>query len=65
MNNTARQKLQKAVNDKRYTVSLEYTGLPQATIVTRFCGEFIGQGQTVDQAILQAVFHQGERIGLL
>lgn len=65
MNNTATQKLQKTVNDARYTIALEYTGLPSATIVVRFCGEFIGQGQTVDQAILQAVFHQGERLGLL
>lgn len=65
MSNTATQKLQKAVNDKRYTIALEYTGSPSAAIVVRFCGEFIGKGQTVDRAILQAVIHQGERLGLL
>lgn len=63
--NSATRKLQSTVNDKRYTIAIESTGLPQPTIVVRFCGNFIGQGETVDKAILQAVFHQGARLGLL
>lgn len=62
---SATLELQKVIQDQRYTIALEFTGLPEKTWVVRFCNNFIGQGQTVNKAILQAVFHQGERLGLL
>jgi hypothetical protein len=62
---SATRELQKVIQDQRYTIALEFTGLPEKTWVVRFCNNFIGQGQTVNKAILQAVFHQGERLGLL
>lgn len=65
MQSTATKELQKVISDNRYTIALEHTGLPVATYVIRFCDNFIGQGQTLNDAIMQAIFHQGERIGLL
>ena len=62
---TATKELQTCIEDNRYTIQRENTGLALPTRVVRFCDNFIGQGETVDKAILQAVFHQGERMGLL
>jgi hypothetical protein len=57
--------LQNTVNDKRYTIALEHTGHPEKQYVIRFCGSFIGSDSQLNSALLLAVFHQGERIGIL
>jgi hypothetical protein len=55
-------KLQKAVNDQRYTIELEFTGGSEKALhVTRFCGKFVGSSETLNGAILLAIFHQDER----
>ena len=61
------KKLQKAVNDKRYTLSLEFTGKSDPQIVSRFDGGFIGSHEKTDSmgAILLCCMHQGERLGIL
>ena len=61
------KKLQKAVSDKRYSLSLEFTGKEDPQIVARFCDHFIGsyaRGDTVS-AILGCCIHQGERLNIL
>jgi len=57
--------LQNTVNDKRYTIALEYTGHPQKQYVIRFNGAFISSDSELNGALMLAIFHQGERIGLL
>jgi hypothetical protein len=55
-------KLQKAVDDSRYTIALEFTGGSENALhVIRFCGNFVGSSETVNGAILLAIFHQDER----
>jgi hypothetical protein len=55
-------KLQKAVNDQRYSIALEFTGGSENALhVIRFCDKFIGSSETVNGAILLAIFHQDER----
>lgn len=57
----AQSKLQRSVEDNRYTVSLEACGNPEARYVIRFCGEFIGQSANLTDAIFIAICHQDER----
>jgi hypothetical protein len=58
-NNT---KLQNAVDDLRYTVDLEFTGKSKSTLfVVRFCGDFVASSETLNGAILSAIFHKDER----
>ena len=54
-------KLQKIIQDSRYTVNLEYCGYSQKMYVSRFCGEFIKSDKTEKEAILTCIFHQDER----
>ena len=58
---TAQSKLQRAVEDERYTVALAYCGHPEARYVVRFCGGFIGQSANLNDAIFVAICHQDER----
>lgn len=57
----AYKKLQKAVEDERYTVGIEACGYPELRCVVRFCGEFIGQSANLNDAIFIAICHQDER----
>lgn len=57
----AQNKLQKVVNDQRYTVTAEYTGKQDPQHVLRFCGDFIATDPSLNEIILQAIFHQDER----
>lgn len=54
-------KLQKVIQDKRYTIALEYCSYPEARYVIRFCGNFIRQSANLNDAIFIAICHQDER----
>lgn len=56
----AYNKLQKAVQDERYTVGIEQYGT-SFPVVIRFNNEFIGQSSNLNDAILIAICHQDER----
>ncbi len=56
-----KSKLQKALQDERYSINLEYCGAPQKMYVSRFCGEFISSDKTENGAIFSCIFHQDER----
>ena len=54
-------KLQKIIQDSRYSINLEYCGYSQKNVVSRFCGKFIKSDKTEKDAILTCIFHQDER----
>ena len=53
-------KLQKIIQDSRYSINLEYCGCSQKMYVSRFCGDFINSDKTEKDAILTCIFHQDE-----
>ena len=53
--------LQKTIQDKRYSVNLEYCGQSTAKYVLRFCDKFIQACDTLNDAIFEAIFHQDDR----
>lgn len=58
----AQKKLQKVVQDNRYTVALEHTGKTiNAQWVLRFCDKFIVADTELNNILLQAIFHSDER----
>lgn len=52
--------------DRRYTVTVEYTGDPsgKARFVLRFCDEYIGDYADRSGAALRAVNHRSQRLSL-
>lgn len=38
------------MNDNRYTITKEYCGYPEAKYILRFCGEWVGQFETLEDA---------------
>ncbi len=63
--NILNRKLQKVLEDQRYTIALEQTGKPKPQYVIRFCDEWVGSADNVQDATLSAILHQGTRMGLL
>lgn len=57
----AQDKLQKVINDQRYTVTAEYTGKQDPQHVLRFDGKFISASSDLNDVIFSAIFHQDER----
>jgi hypothetical protein len=53
--------LQKTIQDKRYSVALEFCGQSQAKYVLRFCDNITKVCDTLNDAILEAIFHQDDR----
>ncbi len=53
--------LQKIIQDKRYSVALEFCGQSQAKYVLRFCDNMIKTCDTLNDAIFEAIFHQDDR----
>ena len=53
------------INDKRYTITLEYCGYESPRFVLRFCGEWVEQFKDYDYAVLRAVGLCAERRGAL
>ena len=53
--------LQKTIQDKRYSVALEFCGQSQAKYVLRFCNEMIKTCDTLNDAIFEAISHQDDR----
>lgn len=47
--------------DKRYEITMEYTGKENQQHVARFCGDFISGHDTHVGAALSCVFHDDER----
>lgn len=58
----AQNKLQRAVEDKRYTVALEFCGYPEARYVVRFCDKWLGQSANLNDAIFIAICHQAKEV---
>lgn len=55
------QELNKVLQDKRYSLNLEFCGASVAKWVLRFCGDFISSHENRNDAILKGIFHQDER----
>lgn len=55
------KRLQKVIEDPRYTIALEYTGKATPVYVIRFCGSFVSADSTEAKAVLSAIIHQDER----
>jgi hypothetical protein len=53
--------LQKTIQDARYSVALEFCGQSQAKYVLRFCDNITKVCDTLNDAILEAIFHQDDR----
>jgi hypothetical protein len=51
--------------DRRYTITKEFCGYPDARFVARFCGDFIGQSLFYSSAVAKAVGHNAARKGAL
>lgn len=47
--------------DDRYSVTLEWCGLRKPRWVARFCGEWIGQGMTREEAHKLALAYEARR----
>ena len=58
---TLNRKLQRTVNDKRYSIALEYTGAISQQYVLRFNGAFVSSSVTLNQALLEAIVHSDAR----
>lgn len=61
-NKKLNNKLQKTIQDKRYSISLEWCGYPEQRYVVRFIGDWIGQSKKPSGAILKSIFHQDKRM---
>lgn len=48
------------MKDKRYTIELEWCGYPERRHVLRFCGEWVAQYKTHDEAFDAMVEHRRE-----
>jgi len=48
--------------DNRYTIHREYCGHSVSKVVVRFCGEFIGQCDTIEEAMELEKQHNKERV---
>jgi hypothetical protein len=59
--NMLNQRLQRTIQDRRYTIAKEFTGKEDPQFVIRFCGSFVSADPTENEAILSAIIHQGER----
>lgn len=51
------------INDKRYTITVEYCGYPEPRYVLRFCGDFIAQSLSRASLTARAVGHNAVRLG--
>ncbi len=49
--------------DCRYVVCREFCGYAEARFVARFCDEWIGQGETYEEAVSLAEQHNTKRMG--
>lgn len=52
-------------SDKRYTVTKEFCGYPEARFVVRFCGEWVAQSLFYSSAVTRAVGESAVRRGAL
>ena len=48
--------------DSRYTITKEYCGYPEARYVIRFCGEWVCQEYTYQDALISAEKHNLNRL---
>lgn len=48
-------------HDERYTLNLEYCGYEKPRYVMRFCGEWLGQAETKNDAAMFYIAHSDER----
>ncbi len=49
------------LSDSRYTIAKEFCGYPKPRWVTRFCGEWVGQGERKSDAVMLYIAHSDAR----
>ena len=47
--------------DKRYSIKLEWCGYPERRFVVRFCGDWIGQSASMNDALAMVKHHADDR----